>query len=58
LALTWDRLVGVALRAEAVVALRRPSFALANADTAERLVFHQPSPLGARVYLTVELQFL
>ena len=58
LGVTWEKRLGVALRVEGVVALRRPSFALASADGAQRLVFHQPSALGARVYLSLELQFL
>jgi hypothetical protein len=45
----------LSLRIEAVIALRRPQFALENlADPGDRRVFHRPEPLGGRAFLAIE----
>jgi hypothetical protein len=45
----------LSLRIEAVIALRRPQFALENlAEPGDRPVFYRPEPLGARAFLAIE----
>jgi len=56
LAYSWGGLWTLGLRAEASLALRRPSFALARDGSTEPRVFHRPQPLGARVFIGLEMQ--
>jgi hypothetical protein len=55
LSFVWNARYAVGVRCDALVALRRPSFA-ARSNLGEERVFHRPERYGARGYVELEIR--